>query len=531
MNFLLRSLGAPVLSSIVVRLLVLLLSASAAHGQVESGTNGQQQRHSVRGTVVNSVTGTPIARALVTMSGEGDSAAMTDANGAFRFEGVAEGQERVAAERPGFFAVDTRGQAFSVAGDVDGLVIPLMPQAVISGRIASLQSVALEDLPVHLFLRSYNNGRAQWQLAGVSTSDDDGQFRFGGLQPGSYALSAGPENWRARAAGSRPHGYTQVFYPNAPDFGSASVIAVSAGQQAEANFSLSTEPLFEISGQVTGAPPGLDSLIQLRNSAGENVPVMTRDGRSFSTFVPAGNYLVSAAVSNETISLQGSLPVAVAGNAAGIRVSLVPRSSITVNVRSEGGEAGTGRGSLSESVRVMLVPPVLGLHGQLWAQPISGQRGHMEIYGAEPGQYSVEITAYGKYVVSATSGSTNLLTDPLMVSSDGQAEPIEIVLASDGGNVSGSVQASEPINGATVLLIPDRSSAGQVQSAALSGSGDFQFEQVRPGNYSIIALEKGDDLEYQNPETLSRYLPRATQITVASKQQVQANLQLIPADK
>jgi len=531
MKLSLRSSGAPRLCSITLRSLAMLLIATAAYGQVESGAPTQQPRHAVRGTVVNSVTGEPIARALVTMSGETEPATMTDANGAFRFDAVPEGQERVAAERPGFFPVDTRGQAFSVAGDVEGLVIPLAPQAVIRGRIASLQNVALEDLPVRLFLRSYSNGRAQWQLAGMTTSDDDGQFRFGGLQGGSYCVTAGPENWRQRAPGSRPRGYAEVFYPNAPDFSSASVISVNAGQQAEANFSLAPEPLFEISGQVAGVPAGLESSVQLRNGAGESVPVMPRGPHSFSTFVPAGNYLVSAAASNETVSLQGSLPLAVAGNTANIQVMLTPRSSITVNVRSEGAEASAGRTSLSEAVRVMLVPPILGLHGQLWAQPVNGQRGRMEIYGAEPGTYSVEITAYGKYVVSAISGSTNLLTDPLVVSSDGQAEPIELLLAGDGGMVSGSVQTSEPINGATVLLIPDRTSAGLVQSAALSGSGDFQFEQVRPGNYSLIALEKGDELEYQNPEALSRYLSRATQITVASKQQVQANLQLISADK
>ncbi|HVM91267.1 MAG TPA: carboxypeptidase-like regulatory domain-containing protein [Terriglobales bacterium] len=523
------SLAAPTVSAIALRLLVILLIAAAGYGQTDS--NSGPPRHSVRGTVVNSVTGTPIARAVVTMSGDAEPATMTDANGAFRFEGIPEGQERVVAERPGFFPVEEGGRLIGVSGDVEGLAIPLAPQAVISGRIASLQNVALEDLPIHLFRRTYNNGRAQWQLAAMSTSDDDGQFRFGGLQPGAYSLSVGPENWRPRAAGSRPHGYTQVFYPNAPDFSSASMISLTAGQQAEANFSLSPEPLFEISGQIAGGPPGLESSIQMTNNAGDSVPVQLSGARSFSTFVPAGTYLLSAAASNETVWLQGSIPVAVAGNMAGIQVTLAPRSSISVNVRSEGNEPSAGRASLSETVRVMLTPPVLGLHGQLWAQPISGQRGRMEIYGAEPGPYSVEITAYGKYVVSATSGSTNLLTDPLVVSNDGQAEPIEIVLATDGGQVTGSVQSSEPVNGATVLLIPDRSTAAQVLSANLSGSGDFQFEQVRPGNYSLLALENGEEVEYQNPEALSRYLSRATQITVASKQQVQASLQLIPAEK
>jgi hypothetical protein len=86
-------------------------------------------RHTVSGTVVNSVTGLPIARVLVELDVPSSRYTMTDANGAFRFEGVAEGSVKLEAERPGFFKpgeVPTKervSSSFQVTGDVDSVVV------------------------------------------------------------------------------------------------------------------------------------------------------------------------------------------------------------------------------------------------------------------------------------------------------------------------------------------------------------------------------------------------------------------------
>ncbi len=538
MTFTLRSHGAPFVSfnAVAWSLAVLLLAASSGYGQTDSGKTGSEgegKKYSVQGTVVNSVTGTPIARALVNLGVQGERMGMSDSNGVFHLEGVPEGQARLTAERPGFFPSDPAGRLVPINSDVDGLVISLSPQAVISGRIASMQNVPIEDLPVHLYRRIYVNGRAQWQMASMVTSDDDGQFRIGDLQAGSYCLSAGPENWKQRAPGSRPRGYAQVFYPNAADLASASVISVSAGQQVEADLSLTQEPLFEISGQVTGVPPGLDAGVELRNSSGDPLPIqqMHAERHDFSTYVPAGRYVLKAFVINETLALQGTVPLNVAANVAGIQVPLAPRSAIPVNVRTESGGGNSIR-EASPNVSVMLMPTANSSNiSQAWAQPVGGRRGSLEINGAEPGTYSVEITAYGKYVVSATSGTTDLLRDDLTVSADGSAEPIEIVLGSDGGEVSGNVKLPDRANGVTVLLVPEHGAAGQVKSAPTQSSGEFQFEQVRPGDYYLLALDHGDDLEYQNPDVLGAYLSSATRVTVAPKQQAQATLELISVGK
>jgi len=81
------------------------------------------------------------------------------------------------------------------------------------------------------------------------------------------------------------------------------------------------------------------------------------------------------------------------------------------------------------------------------------------------------------------------------------------------------------------LLVPDRGPGGQVKSATVDSTGDFEFDQVRPGDYSLVALEHGEGLEYQNPDVLSGYLGNATRITVTPKQQVKATLELSSTGK
>jgi hypothetical protein len=538
MDFLPRFRPAPRVSLFAVCLIVVVLVAAPASyaqsgdGQTSgSASSSESKRHSVRGSVVNSVTGEPIARALVSLVAGSEKSTMTDASGAFHFEDVPEGSAVAMAERPGFSHLDERAVPFPIAGDIDGLVIPLIPQAVISGRVASLQNVPIEDLPVHLYRRTYVNGRVQWQTANQVSSDDDGQFRLAGLLPGSYCLSVGPENWRERAPGSRPRGYGQVFYPNGIDFSSAGVISVSAGQQVEADLSLTQEPLFEISGQAVGLPPAVEVAVQLMSSAGEPLPVqqMHSERHDFSTYVAPGRYTLKAFASSDSQSLSGTVPLNVTGNTAGIQIGLGTRAIIPVNVHTD---SSGGREQPMANVSVTLLPTPNGSNlAQLWARPVAGRRGSLEIAGAEGNSYSVDINAYNKYVVSATSGSIDLLRNDLVVGADGRAEPIEIVLGSDGGGVSGNVHLPNRSSGATVLLVPERGAAGQVTSADAQANGDFHFEQVRPGDYLLLAIEHGDDLEYQNPDVLSAYLSSATRVSISPKQQVSATLELISTGK
>jgi hypothetical protein len=83
---------------------------------------------SLSGTVLNSVTGEPIRRAAVQVSGQNGKIALTDAGGHFVIEGLAEGNVYLAAMKPGFFGDEGSNTTPAlVEKDAPDVVLKLTP--------------------------------------------------------------------------------------------------------------------------------------------------------------------------------------------------------------------------------------------------------------------------------------------------------------------------------------------------------------------------------------------------------------------
>src|SRR3974390_3514911 len=106
-----------------------------------------QKPGTVEGAALNSVTGAPVKKALITLRSEADYTGyqtMTDASGRFRFDEVQPGKYALCAEAQGFAGTvpdGTRAAAptfLVTAGEgrnVKDLSIRLDPYAVVSGKI------------------------------------------------------------------------------------------------------------------------------------------------------------------------------------------------------------------------------------------------------------------------------------------------------------------------------------------------------------------------------------------------------------
>lgn len=555
MRSFLRSLGV---TSFVV-LLATAAPCSMVFAQQDSGTaypssesnsavaeSQGRTRFSLGGSVVNSVTGEPVQRALVSATNR--QYAMTDSSGHFQVDGLPRGDVTVTAAKPGFFNPDPAGPIqepsvrVALNSDVGDVVLKLMPQAVVAGRVTSLAGVPVQDFPVRLYSRKIVEGRGQWQAAGTAQTDEDGQFRIADLRPGQYCLSAGPEHKNLFAAdaeeretnvgktNNRPRGYPEVFYPNAPELASATTIDLLAGQQFQADFALNQEPLYELSGNVVGAPAGGGVGWALFNSSGEQLNSLRVRGQDqkFFGFVPAGRYTLRffARINNQ--QLAATVPVHLAANLAGIQAVLAPEAAIPMNVRVESGAPLRQGQSMLQAV-VRLRPLAGGLDQNEYGASVPGEQGRTEAYvnGVPPGTYSVEVLAFGaNYVQSATSGTTDLLSEPLVVPFGSKVDPIEVTLRSDGGHVGGTVQGQGV---GVVLLVPERGPTADIKSMEAQGGGSFSVDQVRPGEYSVLAIQQAGDLEYKNPDVLGPYLSRAAHVTVAPRQEVNINLEMIPS--
>ena len=142
--------------------LMLLAMACNPPARAQIGTvspEASSAPHTVRGTVVNSVTGEPIYRALVQIGGH--YAALTDHEGHFEFEGVTLSGLPPWAMKPGYFFPD-RLNRFAVAATDNAnasseteLVVKLVPEAVISGTVTGQDGTT--QVVGYIAVQNFNN--------------------------------------------------------------------------------------------------------------------------------------------------------------------------------------------------------------------------------------------------------------------------------------------------------------------------------------------------------------------------------------
>ncbi len=144
-----------------------------------------------------------------------------------------------------------------------------------------------------------------------------------------------------------------------------------------------------------------------------------------------------------------------------------------------------------------------------------------------PGRYWLNVTPYSGYVASAVAGSVDLLRQPLVVGPGGASLPIEVVLRDDGATLEGTVEGTAPApavgrGGATII------SRIQVPE----GQGTFQFQQLPPGVYRILAFARQQgELEYHNEDAMSVYEDKGPVVRLAPGQTEHVRLALISTEE
>jgi len=65
----------------------------------------------------------------------------------------------------------------------------------------------------------------------------------------------------------------------------------------------------------------------------------------------------------------------------------------------------------------------------------------------------------------------------------------------------------------------------------MAEQGNFTIAGVPPGDYDVVAIERGEQIEYMNPEVLNPYLASAEHISVARNGRSTVNLNAVPRGK
>jgi len=568
-------------TSLVVLFAVGFICAEPAPGQGLQPDNGQQR--TLHGTVINSVTHEPIARALVYSSGD-RLAMLSDGEGRFEFilpkagtdsrsgapegqpqplrpmEGPGGGRVRLMARKPGFLD-DPNDRRQVLASPGSEITISLIPEAVIKGRVLVSGIDAAVGIGVQLFSRQAQEGVLRWMPGPLVRANSNGEFRFAELLPGAYKLATHElmDNDPAiTVPDGQPYGFAPVYYPGVTDFAAAGTIQLPAGQTFQADLSVVRQAYYGVRIPLAKGEQGagINITVSVQGhrgpgySLGYNMAKQRIDG-----LLPNGNYLVEAT----TPGASGAVNIAVAdAPVEGSSMALTHNSSIAVNVREEFSStdaSATGSGSdgtrSSRGPRAYLEVRVEGAddfgpqRSASLRQPTGTNDDSLVIEDLAPGRYWVRVRSSRGYVAAATMGGVDLLHEPLVVGSG--VTPVEITMRDDSAQIGGTVAgvsgilatpagpANSGIPGpstspAYVYCVPLPDSPGQFQQLSVSTDGTFNSAKMTPGAYRVMAFKNPQLLPYRDPEAMRAYETTGQIVHLAAGQKENLQLQISSSD-
>jgi hypothetical protein len=497
------------------------------------------QTASVEGLVTNSLTGERLARVHVILKDPANKTgvqygAQTTDEGKFSVARIAPGSYLVSGERVGFASGRAR-VTLNADYKKSDFEVKLTPVGAITGRVTDAEGEPVERASV------IAEG-AEKKEAGT---DENGEFRIGGLAPGKYRVRASHESSmyrffmmrsEIRADGTTEALNAKTYYPGVLTAKQAGKVEVRPGEESTGiDIQLVGVPFVRVSGKVAGMPRGAPQAYAFIGGQGNP---LSPDGSFEFWGLDPGKYKLSAgwgAPGGEE-TLWGSrvgtpeVEIEVAGsNVDNIELRLVPDSNIAGRLEPEAPDANQPT-----------PPRTITLHdvsnGSAIGTPVPvDSDGTFKLDKVHAGKYIVGLSWDSAYVKSMRLGTTETDGDVLDLSDGAAAAELTLVLATAVGSVSGTVHddlgnAAE----ARVILARDRGEDAifASQSVKTKADGAYSFPKVPPGSYKLLAVPEDDaDLVLQG-YGLTEYNDVMNSVEINAADKVPRDLELrTTADK
>lgn len=527
---------------------------------VNGQANPQRQvaaGYRISGIVVDAVTIGPVARAQVSIS-LGNDAATTAAgdDGRFVFAGLQPGKYVLNATAPGYVREGYNqhgaffvGIAVGDGQDSEHLVFRLHHQAVIYGRVTDERGEALRGAQVMLITSDPTRGAHRKYVRAQKQTNDLGEYRFADLQAGKYYLAVQANPWYAQPQLSYQAGqnsgfvgggvhsfvsrisrdsdplldvvYPITFYPGVTEERSSTELTLSAGDQEQANISMSAVPAAHLrltglsqaegstvnvgatqkvfgtvslglgttSGQaspgeyeVAGLPPGQLTLVVMTNKDNQWTSHTLEADSSLGGTLDASALQATAEVSGQVL-----LPV----GAADVRAADI----------------------ILVSTAATVLP---GANAPL------EKDGMFHFRGIQPGTYKIQVNLRtGGYYIQKVSAKNAEVSGRELTITGASDVNLTLTIGQGLGQVTGVVHLDEkPIAGVMVLLVPE-SGVEMEEDSRMDESdsdGTFNLGGILPGEYVLMAIKDGWDLDWAKPGVLKPYLPAGQKLTLAPNQ-------------
>jgi len=481
----------------------------------------------------------------------------TDDSGGFSFPKVAIGRYVITVQRDGFLPLSAghigsykMPPIFSVSSGqtIRSFEFRLTLSGVVSGKVKFDDAEPAVNVAIQLYRSYYDRGRHGYATAASTRTDDRGEYRLHGLEPGSYYVAAlyeapprppgAQEQTRKDSLGnSLPElSYAVTFFPEAQKMSDAVPLKVGPGEEvAGIDIFLTLVHTVHLRGRVIGGLQGSvvsSPSVALRwndsdNTASVSAPInvaIDREQNFDISGVTAGPYLMIASGVEDGMSLTGRFALNVGdSDVANANIVVGAESTCSGKVRVDGEDA-----ALPTGLVISLEP----------RRPIASPT---RTQVAESGEFTIPFVPdeiYDLYVLNAPDNfylksvrvaNAERLGQGLEASAGGAAPALDVILGAQGGQVIGRAVTADPkvvASGATIALIPDPP-AGRVQAyqtAQADEYGNFLLQGLPPGKYLLVGWLDQPPCEIYNPDDFLTCQAQGVGLTIAEGEQQSAQV-------
>ena len=499
----------------------------------------------ISGTVVNAITGEPVRRATVAVLSDPDSQTVesvkSDNEGHFTLPRLPAAKYQLTASKRGyrtaFYDEHDEFSSAIVTGpdqDTSGLQFKLTPGALLRGVVTGDGGDPVEGARMMLFLKpkAHRLGARTVQVD-AATTDDTGAYEFGNLAAGEYLLAVMAEPWYSlhRSGGGKgpkpandPAAALDVAYPvtyfdSTVEEAAATPIVLAGGGIETANVNLHAVTALHLIVETPRKADGSVARPELRQSifgtqvSAESLGMFdaSRAGTVEFNGVSPGHYELAQGDPPRVVELDATASQLV-DPAAG-----TPSVAVSGTLRTASGFPPP------DDVSVTLVW-LDGAHGQ---EPIqaNARKGHFNFDAVPPGTW--EIVANTNF-----SGGGGKALPVIATSVDGMSHagnrvtvrdrPLSLAVTLTQGQtrITGFARKDgKGFAGAMIVLVPKELAAlrAVVRRDQSDSDGSFSLADVAPGDYTVVAIEDGWELDWAQPDVIRRYLSRGVAVTVTDK--------------
>jgi hypothetical protein len=492
----------------------------------------------IAGTVVNAPTGEPVRRATVAVLSVANSrilqSVLSGEDGRFTFTGLPAAMYQLTASKRGFrtafYDQHEEYNSAVVTGEgleTENLVFRLSSGAVLHGEVTSDGGDPMEAAKVMLFRKPRgHNPDERTVLVDSTSTDDSGSYEFANLAPGEYLMAVKAEPWYAlhhsrdaaaqgtesRASSTLDLSYPVTYFDSTTEEASAALIILSAGSRTEANLSLHAVPSLHLSVPSNGKQVESALSVELRQIVfGTEIGSVSLSSQTDSKSIHDGEF---GALAPGRYELQQGDPPRLLELEVAANQQIDPNAgaiatSVSGSLRNASGSAKVEEASLT------LTP--LETFGGFHELNATALKGKFSFAAVPSGTWLLSVVSAGKswQVLSLAADGKSHPGNQLTVKD--RALSLAVTVSEGATRVEGFARKDgKGMGGAMVVLVPENpgENLSLFRRDQSNTDGSFALVDVPPGQYKIVAIENGWDLDWARPEVIARYLPLGIAVTV-----------------